>query len=208
MNQILQKCAYHYRYGGFRGLSHKAIDYALRTLWSQDQWVIYERSLRNGICAPRPNVVRRELGFRELVDLRYFKALDFPEAIRRRMDAGNVCHGFFEGNRLATIGWSSADYLELDADLQLPCNGSVGLYDFFTYGEFRSKGYYTNALVQLLAVMSAAGLVNAYIAVNPNNAPSIRGIERAGFRRALRIARRRRVGVQKIVAEEIATHEI
>lgn len=184
-------------------MSHRALEYVRQRLWSEEQWVIYERTLSDGISFPRAIVTRRELGLRELVELGYFKALEFPDALRSRIDSGNLCHGFFEGDRLATIGWSSPGYLELDVDLRVPCPNSIGMYDFLTYKEFRSKGYYTNALNQLLAVMSHAGYSKALIAVSPNNSSSRRGIEKAGFRQALRVMRRARFGVREIYREEL-----
>lgn len=197
---------YRFREGGFRGLLRRALVYMREALWSDSEWRIYERELTDDVSCVRATVIRRELGFRELVDLGYFKARDFPEAMRRRMDSGNVCYGFFEGGQLATIGWSSVDYLELDANLRISCPSSVGLFDFYTKREFRSKGYYTNALRQLVVVMSDAGFVKARIAVDPNNTPSIKGIERAGFRLVMRVSRRRRLGRSSIRQECVSKH--
>ncbi len=202
MSALLKKFTHHYREGGISGLTRKTLIFGLKKLWSRDQWVIYEKTLRKAIPSQSAALARRELGFDELVDFRYYKAVGFPDEIRRRIASGVSCHGFFEGDRLATIGWSSPGYLELDTDLRVPCPGSVGLYDFFTYSEFRSKGYYTNALAQLLATMCQAGYLKACIAVAPNNSPSIKGIERVGFRRALQVTRRRRLGITEIVEEE------
>lgn len=203
MRRVLRKFTHHYRKGGLKGLSGKMIGYVRQWLWSESQWLIYEKRLSGGKSSLRPIVTRRELGFSDLVELRYFKALDFPDSIRLRLDSGNLCHGFFERDQLATIGWSSADYLELDVDVRVACIRSVGLYDFITYAEFKSRGYYTNALAQLIGVMRDKGYEAVRIAVDPDNIPSIKGIERAGFRRTMCVIRRCRFGVREMNMHEL-----
>ncbi len=203
MTRLWRKVSYNYREGGLGGLLRKWLWHLREAIWSDSQWLIYEMMLGEGDLRVRPMVERRKLGFPDLVDLGYFKAQYFPEAMQRRMESGAVCHGFFVGDRLATIGWTTSGYLELDVSLRVSCAGSAGLFDFYTYKEFRSRGYYTNALLQLLAVTRDAGLDKAYIAVDPSNVASIKAIERAGFHRLRRITKRRRFGVSQVIKEEI-----
>lgn len=204
MRRLFRKLVHHYRKGGAAGLVRKSGEYARSRCWSESRWVIYARDLSGDVPRVAQSVIHRELGLEELARLGYFKAKEFPEEIGRRFGRGNACHGFFLGDRLATIGWSSRDHLELDRNLEFPCAGAAGLFDFVTFEEFRARGCYTNALMQLSSEMRRAGCARAYIAVDPGNAPSIKGIERAGFLPALRITRRWRFGVSSVVRNPVA----
>jgi len=198
VNHVLRKLVHHYEERGVRGLLRKLVGYLRHRAWSETLWVVYEHALIGDTDRVAESVARRDLGFRELVSVGYFKVKAFPEEIRRRFEDRTVCHGFYLGDRLATIGWSSADYLELDSNVHFPCPGAVGLFDFYTFEEFRSRGFYTSALMQLADVMRDKGFARAYIAVDPGNLSSLKGIERAGFRPVLRITRRWRFGVSII----------
>lgn len=198
MSRVLRKLVHHYQEGGARGVLGRVASYLRDRLWSDSRWVIYEHPLTGDPVNVAELVARRELGSRELLNVGYFKIRAFPEEITHRLQDGNVCHGFYLGDRLATIGWSSADYLELDANVRFPCPGAVGLFDFHTFEEFRARGFYTNALLQLATVMRAKGFASALIAADPGNLSSIKGIERAGFQRMWRVTRRRRFGVSNV----------
>lgn len=204
MKRVLRKLVHHYRQGGAPGLMRKAADYLRDRLWSDTHWLVYERVLAGDTDRVAEAVSLRELGTRELAEVGYFRMKAFPEDITRRFRDGHVCHGFYVGNCLATVGWSSAGCLELDANVRFPCPTAVGLFDFHTFKEFRSRGYYTNALQQLANVMRDKHFTRALIAVDPGNLPSVRGIERAGFRRVLQVTRRRRLGVSTIRQRSVA----
>lgn len=203
MRDLRRKLAYHLREGGLRGVARKLVSYPRQRGWSDAEWLVYERALTEDLAAASGPLVRRELSFNELKGFGYDKALSFPEAIQRRFEEHNVCHGFYLGDQLVTLGWSSPDYLELDQDLRFPCADAVGLFDFNTFERFRSRGYYTNALQQLFVAMRQARFGSACIAVDPGNLASIKGIERAGFRPKLRFVRRWRLGVPSIEKSEI-----
>lgn len=205
MKDLRRKLANQLREGGLRGVARKLVSYPRQRGWSDAQWVVYERALTEDLVVASGSLVRRELSFNELKAFGYGKALAFPEAIKRRFDENNVCHGFYVGGQVVTLGWSSPDYLELDQDLRFPCLGAAGLFDFNTFERFRSRGYYTNALLQLVVAMQQVGFDRAYIAVDPGNLPSIKGIERAGFGPKLRYVRRWRLGVPIIDKCEIGS---
>lgn len=194
MRRFLEKIAHHYRTAGLWGFLRKAGESIRRRLWSDDHWLVYEQSLSGALPAVEATVVRRTLEFEELRNFGYFKASAYPRAICARFERRNVCHGFFLGGRLATLGWSSPGYLELDEAVMVPCPAGAGLFDFYTAGEFRSRGYYTNALMQLRSVLAKEGFRTASIAVDPDNIASVRGIERAEFRLQSRVTRSWRFG--------------
>lgn len=179
------------------------VRFAQRNIWSESHWRLYERACESVIFCIKTTVVRRELGFDDLIEVDYCKALAFPQYIRQRFNDGNTCHGFFVDNRLATIGWTSPGYIELDVGQRMPCPAALGMFDFYTYKEYRSRGYYTSALMQLILAAQHSGFGKAYIAVDPGNLPSIKGIERVGFTQAMRITRRIRFGVRTFAKEDV-----
>ena len=126
---------------------------------------------------------RDELTFEELVELRYFKALYYPEGIRGRFQAGERCHGFFLEDKLANIAWSTRDVLKVDPHLSIECADGVGIYDCWTMAEFRGRGIYPEPLRMLLDMFEGEGYKNVLIALDPDNIRSIKGI-RAVFRRS------------------------
>jgi GNAT superfamily N-acetyltransferase len=197
MKRLLRRLAYNYAEGGLTLLVRKGITH----VWSQTEWRIYvhrvsAESVDNDDGRSLPATITwRQLDSDELVRAGYFKALSFPKDIARRFAMGNACHGFYLEGRLATIGWSSDGYLELDRGLMFSCPSEAGLFDFLTLPEFRSRGIYTYALRQLLTKLHDQGIAVVYIAVDPGNSASIHGIERAGFRQLLLIKRRRRFGI-------------
>lgn len=207
MNHILRKFIHHYEDGGIRGLSRRLLGYLRNRSWSETTWLVYQHALTGDAHRGAESLTRRELGLRELMSIGYFKAQAHPEEIRRRFQEGSVCHAFYLGDRVATIGWSSVNYLELDSSVRFPCPGAVGLFDFSTLDEYRSRGCYTNALLQLASLMRDKGFASAYIAVDPGNFASIKGIERAGFHPVLQITRRRRLGVSAMSQRPCIRHE-
>lgn len=199
MRYPLRKLAYYYRTEGARALVRKVFEVVRQTCWSETRWLVYERKLEGKLAHGPKRLLRHKMDLQALIASSHPKASAFPEATTRRFDLGQTCHGFYLGDRLATVGWSSVDYLELDEDVTVPCPGGVGLFDFVTFDEFRSRGCYTEALLQLIAEMQGKGFARVLIAVDPGNVASIRGIVRAGFVPAARVTRRRRFGAHSVI---------
>jgi hypothetical protein len=195
MKRLYRKLAFQYSEGGFVGIMQKSVLLFLRMLYSEDQWNIYVHRAPVGVDPSGAPMKCRALTYADLIDANYFKASAFPEEIRKRFGSKNICYGFYLDENLATIGWSSNDYLELDRGVIFSCPAEVGLFDFMTFPDFRSRGLYTNALRYLINDIHARGPRSVYIAVDPNNLLSVKGIERAGFAPFLRIKRRRIFGV-------------
>jgi Acetyltransferase (GNAT) domain len=199
----IRKLVYYYGKEGIDGLLRKIGGFVRQRVWSQTRWRVYEMHLGGALTPGAGRLLRREIGLRELVESLHAKACAFPESTSQRLEAGQICHGFYQGARLTTVGWSSIAYLELDEDIRVPCPGCVGFFDFITFDEFRSRGYYTEALLLLIAEMQQRGFGRALIAVDPGNAPSIRGIERAGFTPTFLVMRKWRLGVRYILRQAL-----
>jgi GNAT superfamily N-acetyltransferase len=194
MRRLYRKLAFNYSEGGLGRLFQKTISFALNALYSETVWDIYVYRDFGDLDSSAPLVHCRTLTYQNLLDAQYFKAAAFPEEIRLRFEKQNICYGFYANESLAVIGWSSDGYLELDHGVVFPCPSQVALFDFVTLPEFRGRGLYTNALRHLVRNMEKPGARFVYIAVDPNNVHSVKGIQRAGFKLCLCMSRRRILG--------------
>lgn len=182
MRRLFRSLAYNYRTGGIRHLTTKCAKFLKDQLWSSSIWLIYEIDTSVAQATGAPYLTdHRQLSFNDLSRLNYEKVRSFPEDILRRYARGDRCHGFLNDGVLVTIGWSGSQYLELNIDETIPCTSTLGLFDFATMPAFQGRGYYTDALRQLTAMAFEDGHKSVWIAVHPNNTPSRKGIERAGF---------------------------
>jgi RimJ/RimL family protein N-acetyltransferase len=194
MRAVWRHVEYNYREGGLRQVFHKIFWRVQQWLWSESSWLIYRLDVTQYRRDPALLLHREPLDFEQMMRHQYFKAQLFPEAMQARLASGAICHGFFIGDELANVGWTTRGYLELEPDLALPKKNSIGIFDCFTLPAHRSKGIYTDTLISLLGAARDQGVVDARIAVDPGNLISIKGIERAGFRPLYQFKRVRRCG--------------
>lgn len=109
-----------------------------------------------------------------------------PQAeLRRRRALGDRAIGAFYGGKLAHVAWlAMTDVIAPQESpghrVRLP-NKVAYLYHCLTFPEFLRRGAYAAVLE---AYLSWPGLENVqrFIACSPQNLPSLRAIERAGFR--------------------------
>jgi len=189
--------SYNYREGGLGQIVRK-IGYRFQTAaWSDASWLVYRIDLAGYRRPPPSRLTRSDLDFQALRSHGYVKAAAFPEVLQARLAAGARCVGFFWEGGLANLAWVTRNFLELEEGLNLQEPDSVGIFDCLTFPRYRSRGFYTESLVQLVLEAKAEGVAQALIAVDPGNLPSIKGIERAGFEPLFQLSRLRRLGRQK-----------
>jgi RimJ/RimL family protein N-acetyltransferase len=203
MIRAWRSVAYNYREGGVSQLLRKLAHRFKNWMWSEANWLVYTVDPRVYPGAPRLQLERREVGVDQLRQHGYFKAIAFPEFAHRRLADGEHCHGFFIGEDLVNIAWTTDDKLVLESRTWvIDRKGCVGIYDCYTMPAHRSKGIYTDALIRLVLLAREQGATTALIAVDPTNQPSIRAIERSGFVPWGRLTRRRRAGRSSVQRSE------
>lgn len=153
-----------YRAGGIRLVGSRFLSRVRRFVRDRESWLIYAG--QDGTVAPEV----RMLSFQDLVLLRYFRAISFPEAVR---DRPATAYGIVIDGKLASLAWYRRDALELDWQTRIAA--PAGIEDCWTDPTFRGRGLYPRLLRHLLSFGPA------FISVDPGNISSIRGIERAGF---------------------------
>jgi len=93
-------------------------------------------------------------------------------------------------------GLEKIGYLELTPGIRIHDKDSIAIYDCYTPPAFRANGYYTDSLIRMLRQIRDAGAARALIAVDPGNIPSIKAIERVGFRPLYQLTVSRHFGRQ------------
>jgi RimJ/RimL family protein N-acetyltransferase len=185
---------YNYGKGGTGQVLSKIAGRLRRWMWSDDMWRVYCQDTGGVPLETRLPLTETLLDFDALREHRYFKAYDFPEAMRERLDCGARCHGCLLDGELVNVGWTSVGYLELVPGIRILDKDSIAIYDCYTPPEFRERGYYTESLIRMLRQIRDAGAARALIAVDPDNIPSIKAIERAGFQPLYNLTVNRRFG--------------
>jgi GNAT superfamily N-acetyltransferase len=206
MRALWRHVTYNFSEGGLRQVLFKVFWRFRQWFWSESSWLVYRLETQDYQSEPRLLLRSVCISFDQLLTHGYFKALAFPERIKSRFDSGAICRGFFLGQELANIAWTTENRLEVEEDLSIPEENCVGIFDCFTLPLHRSKGVYTDTLVCLVKAARDNGARAALIAVDPDNLPSIRGIERAGFQPMYRIIRTQRFGRQALIRSVFELH--
>lgn len=201
VTDVIRSVNYNYNNGGLRQIGERIVSRVTRLFIDRTDYLIYQRTPGQPSGGAALALRRDELTFEELVALRYFKALYYPEGIRGRFQTGERCHGFFLDDKLANIAWSTRGALNVDPHLSIECADGVGIYDCWTMAEFRGRGIYPETLRMLLALFEEEEYGNVLIAVDPDNIRSIKGIERAGFLPLKRVRTTVRLGKRFVRSE-------
>ena len=89
---------------------------------------------------------------------------------------------------------------ELNAATEAPSDNCVMLFDCWTPMSQRGRGHYGYAAAGIAKMMRERGK-NPWIFSAASNAPSVRGLEKAGFQRRYSLVRKRRFGWQWVAGE-------
>src|SRR5262245_1690375 len=100
---IWRHIAYNYRSGG-------AVQVIRKVIWRTRKWVHSEETCmvhRASTASPVPHLgmEHQKLEMADLLRLGYFKAVEFPDTILRRLQTA-ICHGFFVEGQLVNIAWT------------------------------------------------------------------------------------------------------
>lgn len=139
------------------------------------------------VIAPRIPAVFRRVGPEAMPALS--TALDDGTAVEflRRFKEGRHCYSAWVGEELAAYGWVSfgEEYVgELGLQVNL-LNCEAYIWDCVTLPAYRQKGLFEALLGKMAGELFAGGVCRIWIGANKDNAPSQRGIDRAGFKRAV-----------------------
>jgi RimJ/RimL family protein N-acetyltransferase len=121
---------------------------------------------------------------------------DSASTFRDRLTAETRCFLVEDDDRILHSSWVSTGpswAREIRAHL-VPPPGDAYVYESFTRADARGRGIYPFALANIVTRLSAEGTRRVWIAVEEDNAPSRRAIDKVGFEFAFAITYKRRLG--------------
>lgn len=121
---------------------------------------------------------------------------DSATTFRSRLTGGTRCFIVEDASKILHASWVTTEKAwarEIRGYL-IPPPGGAYVYESFTRADARGRGIYPSALVNIISVLARERLNEVWIAVEADNAPSRRAIEKAGFVFAFELSYRRRWG--------------
>jgi CelD/BcsL family acetyltransferase involved in cellulose biosynthesis len=159
--------------------------------WERREMRVYVLDAADAAQRPVTTVMHRDV----LEDLLCYEPVessqptraDFMRTALGRLGEGYHLYSRVEDGRLVHWGWlidrqETSQMPEIDQTLTLPPASAV-LFDFYTHRVYRGRGFYGQALQQIIADASRVpGVQHVVISALATNGPSCLAIEKAGFR--------------------------
>lgn len=114
----------------------------------------------------------------------------------RRLGPSGTCLLADDGTRILHATWVTRQAVwtrELRAYVR-PSPGGAYVYESFTHSEARGRGLYPLVLGTAAAGLGTGGATRLWVAVEADNAASLRAVTKAGFTERFRVRYRRRLG--------------
>ena len=138
--------------------------------------------------APNPDLEIKELlpsDVDQMLSVMYLRQTD----IHKRFDHGDRCFAVIDAGEISSYMWvqSGVKHLsELYWVLNLSPHQSW-FYNAITLKHARGRGYYPNLYRHMAKVLRLAGFSELFIDVEERNRPSIRGLEKVGFKQVAKV---------------------
>lgn len=119
-----------------------------------------------------------------------------PRTFRARLSDATRCWLVTEGSRLIHASWvtSEAAWTRELRRWVSPPEHDVYIYESFTTAAARGRGAYPRALAGIASWATGADIGRLWVAVEKDNAASLRAVAKAGFRVSYEVGYRRRWG--------------
>jgi hypothetical protein len=137
---------------------------------------------------PTPGLELRELtrsDINQMLEIMYLRRVDLYD----RFSCGERCFAVMDGGKIASYFWAQFEvrYLrELFWKFKLK-SSQVWLYNAVTVKSARGRGYYPNIIRYMAKVLRVEGFDELFIDVEERNKASIRGVEKAGCKRVVKV---------------------
>jgi len=176
-----------------------------RELWFSQETLVFLVRPSDGERASAPGLKLREAtasdGPRYAADI----GTDSPRTFRARLSRTSRCFVVVSDGMFVHATWLTAEGAwtrELRAMLRPPA-GDAYVYESFTRPEMRGRGVYPFALNEIAGWASDHVLRKVWVAVEGDNASSLRAVSKAGFRPAGEVRYRRSQGRFAIETSEL-----
>lgn len=175
----------------------------LRKVWEKTEFRVYVYAPSDIKRLPHPQLMTRDevralLAFTPMTD--YQTHQGFLARALHQLEADQHCYTLVENDCLLHYGWlglrqQRARLSEVGQEFIFDEPDNAVLYDFFTHPQARGRGFYQQALYQILHdVAELPDIKKIYIMVLADNAPSRHVIEKVGFTYESSLFRQRRLG--------------
>ena len=203
MIKAYRSLVYNLKNGGIPEVLDRIIKKIKQIFFYKSSWLVYSSELDAlDVIEDRDGLRIESMSFQELVSFKYFKAIFYPESIKRRLAKNEVCYGFFSGNNLEHIAWVTAGYLFIEKGIpNLEDKTCGGIYDCITFPEYRNKGIYKYVLKKLQKILKESGKTKALITVDADNIYSKKAIESVGFQMSKKLTFSKILFFRKVLYE-------
>lgn len=144
--------------------------------------------------APNPDLEIKELlssDVAQMLSVMYLRQTD----IHKRFDHGDRCFAVIDDGKISSYMWVQYGVKHLD-ELYWVLNlnpHQAWFYNAVTLKHARGRGYYPNLYFHMAKVLRLAGFNELLIDVNERNRPSIRGLEKVGFKQVAKVQMKKRL---------------
>ena len=125
---------------------------------------------------------------RELAEQTMQQAGEPAGLVNARLAHGDELFGWQTAGRIASFGWVSYRDRSVGPLRLADLPGRAFLYNFFTLAQHRGRGLYPTLLLAIRSALGREGATEFLIDVDVRNAPSAKGVSKAGFVPTARIA--------------------
>lgn len=136
------------------------------------------------VAEPDPNLKIKELttvDIDKMLEVMYLSR----HGLQKRFNQGERCFAVLEEDKIVSYFWAQfgfKDFNELHLKFRLRSN-QTWMCNAVTVKSARGRGLYPNIICHMAKTLAQSGINEAFIDVEPGNAPSIRGLEKAGSTR-------------------------
>ncbi len=144
----------------------------------------FVKIILKSVADPEQNLEIRELTIADIdkmLEVMYFNR----QSLQERFNEGERCFAVFEKGKIVSYFWALfgfRDFNELHMRFRLRSN-QTWMYNAVTVKSARGRGLYPNIICYMAKALAKSGIDEAFIDVESGNAPSIRGLEKAGSTR-------------------------
>lgn len=121
---------------------------------------------------------------------------DSSSTFKQRLTGETRCYLVLDRDRALHATWvtTGASWVRELRRYFKPPSGQAYVYESFTRADARGRGVYPFALGGICAELGEEGIQCVWVAVEVDNAPSLKSVSKAGFEKAFEISYRRRWG--------------
>jgi RimJ/RimL family protein N-acetyltransferase len=141
---------------------------------------------------PDSSLIIKELKLSDIdrmLDVMYLTKAD----IYNRFNRGERCFAILDGEDITTYFWAQFGPKQLDK-LSMTFNlrpNQTWFYNAITVKKARGRGYYPNIIRYMVKALKTEDFNEFFIDVEETNRASIRGMEKAGFKRVVKVQMRK-----------------